>query len=85
MMRAFIVRIAVTFAALFCSPVFAAIDSYRYLHVTIDTPWSIFLFLLPIVLSPFILMAFLYWRFAGRKQQAPETKSEESSDDKPIS
>jgi hypothetical protein len=48
------------------SPVWA-LDSYRYLHVTIDTPWAIFLFLLPIVLSPFILMAILYWRFAGRK------------------
>jgi len=45
-----------------------AVDSYRYLHVTIDTPWAIFLFLLPIVLSPFILMAIMYWRFAGRKK-----------------
>jgi len=45
-----------------------AVDSYRFLHVTIDTPWAIFLFLLPIVLSPFILMAILYWRFAGRKK-----------------
>ena len=45
-----------------------AVDSYRYLHVTIETPWMIFLFLLPIVLSPFILMAILYWRFAGRKE-----------------
>ena len=44
-----------------------ALDSYRYLHVTIDTPWAIFLFLLPIVLLPFILMAILYWRYAGRK------------------
>ena len=51
-----------------------AVDSYRYLHVTIETPWAIFLFLLPIVLSPFILMAIMYWRFAGRKkdQQAGE-------------
>lgn len=46
-----------------------AIDSYRYLHVTIDTPWWIFLFLLPAVLSPFILMAILYWRFAGKKRK----------------
>lgn len=44
-----------------------AFDSYRYLHVTIDTPWLIFMFLLPIVLSPFILMAWLYWRYAGRR------------------
>lgn len=55
-----------------------AIDSYRYLHVTIDTPWAIFLFLLPIVLSPFILMAFLYWRFAGRRrgQQTQDRKDQ---------
>ena len=50
-----------------CSQSVFALDSYRYLHVTIDTPWAIFLFLLPIVLSPFIIMAILYWRFAGRK------------------
>jgi len=50
-----------------CSQSVFALDSYRYLHVTIDTPWMIFLFLLPIVLSPFIIMAILYWRFAGRK------------------
>ena len=48
-------------------PGLAAADSYRYLHVTIETPWMIFLFLLPIVLSPFILMAILYWRYAGRR------------------
>ncbi len=44
-----------------------AFDSYRYLHVTIETPWMIFLFLLPVVLSPFILMVILYWRFAGKR------------------
>lgn len=49
-----------------------ALDSYRYLHVTINTPWFIFLFLLPIVLSPFILMAILYWRQAFRKSRAEE-------------
>lgn len=53
-----------------------AVDSYRYLHVTIDTPWFIFLFLLPIVVSPFILMAILYWRFAGRKSQGQEHEEE---------
>lgn len=46
-----------------------ALDSYRYLHVTIDTPWFIFLFLLPIVLSPLILMAILYWYFSIRKNK----------------
>ncbi len=56
-----------------------ALDSYRYLHVTIDTPWSIFLFLLVGVFAPFILMAVLVWRHPGKKttdaasdQQPPE-------------
>lgn len=49
-----------------------AFDSYRYLHVTIDTPWLIFLFLLPAVLAPLILMVVLYWRFAMRKAKDKE-------------
>jgi hypothetical protein len=44
-----------------------ALDSYRYLHVTIDTPWSIFLFLLIGIFAPFILMAVLVWRHSGNK------------------
>ena len=47
------------------SQVFAA-DSYRWLHVTIDTPWAIFIFLLPMVLIPVVLMAVLYWKYAGK-------------------
>ncbi|MDO9371924.1 MAG: hypothetical protein Q7U07_04955 [Gammaproteobacteria bacterium] len=43
-----------------------AVDSYRYLHVTIDTVWHIFLFLLPLVLAPLVLVAWLYWRYAKR-------------------
>jgi len=50
---------------LFAADVFAA-DSYRWLHVTIDTPWAIFIFLLPMVLIPVVLMAILYWRFSGK-------------------
>lgn len=46
---------------------YAAVDSYRYLHVNVDTPWTIFLFLLVGVLAPFILMGILAWRFAERK------------------
>lgn len=44
-----------------------ALDSYRYLHVTINTPWEIFLFLLIGIFSPFILMAILAWRSMGKK------------------
>lgn len=87
-MRLLFTPFSIMLSLLFSSPAVAAIDSYRYLHVTIDTPWAIFIFLLPIVLSPFILMAFLYWRFASRKQ--PENPSETpltpyDSTDKPSS
>lgn len=49
-----------------------AVDSYRYAHVTIQTPWMIFLFLLVIVLIPFILMAILYWYFAVKSPKERE-------------
>lgn len=57
-------------------------DSYRYMHVTIETPWLIFLGLLVAVMMPFILMAILYWRNAFRRnaeddaQAAAEAKAE---------
>lgn len=57
-----------------------AADSYRWLHVTIDTPWAIFIFLLPMVLIPAILMAILYWKFAGRPIETPE-KNKKMDDD----
>lgn len=60
-------------AALSAPAVAPAADSYRWLHVTIDTPWAIFIFLLPMVLLPVVLMAYLYWRFAGRTE-ADKTK-----------
>lgn len=48
----------------------AAVNSYRFLHVTINTPWQLFLFLLIGVLSPFVLMAVLLWKHAMRKPVA---------------
>ncbi|MDE2342524.1 MAG: hypothetical protein KGL63_03890 [Betaproteobacteria bacterium] len=50
-----------------------AFDSYRYLHVTIDTPWSIFLFLLIGIFAPFILMGVLVWRYSEHKPRKPES------------
>ena len=47
-----------------------AIDSYRYLHVSIETPWMIFLFLLVAIFVPFILMLILMWRRLAQKSQA---------------
>ncbi len=48
-----------------------ALDSYRYMHVTIETPWAIFLFLLLCVFAPFILMAVLVWRYSERRPTTP--------------
>jgi uncharacterized membrane protein YadS len=45
----------------------AAVDSYRFAHVTIATPWYIFIFLLMGIFAPFVLMAILAWRNAMRK------------------
>lgn len=60
--------LAASSAAWLVAPAAAhAQDSYRWLTVTIETPWMIFLFLLPLVLVPLILMAILYWRFAHRE------------------
>jgi len=50
-----------------------AVDSYRYMHVTIETPWMIFLFLLVAVFVPFILMLVLMWR---RPAQKPTDESD---------
>ena len=44
-----------------------AVDSYRFLHVHIDTLWYIFLFLLGVIFVPFILMAVLTWHYAESK------------------
>ena len=73
-------RLAVLVIALCSSSsVFAGTDSYRWLHVTINTPWSIFLFLLPMVLFPIVLMAVLYWRVALDKSRAAAAKAREPS------
>jgi hypothetical protein len=62
------------------SPVLAAVDSYRFVHVTIATPWYIFIFLLMGVFVPFVLMAVLAWRNAARKsdQEAEDAGRENS-------
>jgi len=50
----------------------AQVDSYRFVHVTIATPWYIFIFLLMGVFAPFVLMAVLAWRNAARKSGTEE-------------
>lgn len=55
----------------------AAVDSYRFAHVTIATPWYIFIFLLMGIFFPFILMAVLAWRNAMRKSGEDESDAEQ--------
>lgn len=49
----------------------AAVNSYRFMHVTIDTPWHIFFFLLIGVFAPFILMVILLWQQSFKPRQTP--------------
>jgi hypothetical protein len=57
-----------------------AIDSYRYLHVSIETPWMIFLFLLVAVFAPFILLLVLMW-WRQMQKQAAAPKSDIENDE----
>ena len=61
-----------TMLALFWSSEAMAVDSYRYLHVTIDTPWMIFVFLFFLVFAPMILSAILHLRNALRRDREEE-------------
>lgn len=64
-----LVRRAAALAALsYAGTAAAAVDSYRYLHVTIETPWIIFLILAPMVLAPLALMGIMVWRYAERRK-----------------
>ena len=53
-----------------------AVDSYRFLHVTIDTPWYIFIFLFFLVFSPMILSAIIHWRTALKRDDKDDEASE---------
>jgi hypothetical protein len=68
-----------TVSLLIASQVQAASD-FRYLHVSINTPWAIFIFLLIIILFPFILTAILYWYFAFKKNAEEKTQNETSAE-----
>jgi len=58
-----------------------AIDSYRYLHVNIETPWAIFIFLFGLVFAPMILSVVIYWRYALKKGDAPESETKDKVED----
>ena len=72
MMQRRVARLGFALLALRAGSSFA-VDSYRYMHVSIETPWMIFLFLLVAVFVPFILMLVLMWR---RPAQKPTDQSD---------
>jgi glycopeptide antibiotics resistance protein len=44
-----------------------AMDSYRYLHVSLNTIWYIFIGLMVVILFPFMLMAYLAWYYSNKR------------------
>lgn len=64
------------FSLVIASSAQAQVDSYRFMHVTIETPWYIFIFLLMGVFVPFVLMAVLAWKNAIRKSEQESTDNE---------
>lgn len=60
-------RFAVLVMSMLISGEAWAVDSYRFLHVTIDTPWLIFVFLFFLVFAPMILSAIIHWRNAMKR------------------
>lgn len=81
-MKKILIRTALLLAGLSTSPAWA-IDSYRYLHVTVDTPWNIFLFLMIGIFSPFILMAILAWRYSFKKKSEKPEDAVDSTEERP--
>lgn len=73
-------RLTLMVGLLFMAQSGFAFDSYRYMHVSINTPWNIFLFLLMAIFSPFILMAVLSWYFSGKKRKTDDASDEDSID-----
>jgi len=66
-------------AVLWISSAQAAVDSYRFMHVTISTPWYIFIFLLMGIFAPFVLMVILAWTSAARKKDNESADTENNS------
>jgi len=75
-MRKFLARSGMYIALLFSwIDTCYAVDTYRYVHVSIDSVWTIFLFLLAFVLAPIVLMGALVWYSARRKKNLKKEQS----------
>ncbi len=72
-----LVRLLLLMAGLTLATPAMAVDSYRFLHVTIETPWIIFIFLFFLVMTPMILSAILYWYYTLKRRAQQDEEGEE--------
>ena len=70
-MRSIFVRIGLLLLLVQANSAFA-LDSYRYMHVSFNTLWYIFIGLMVVILFPFLLMAYLAWHYSKKKKAAQE-------------
>jgi len=56
----------------FSIPAQASVDSYRYLHVNVDSTWVIFVFIFCLVFAPMVLLIVLHWWHAIKKDDDDE-------------
>lgn len=78
-MKKFFSKLSLALILMILSDPSFAVEKFRYLHVTIETPWIIFLFLLVIIMFPFLLTAILYWYFAYKKNAEEKNAQQQSS------
>ncbi len=83
--RRILVSLAAACVALASPAALATVNSYRFLHVSIETPWYIFLFLLMGVFAPFVLMVVLMWRHSGRKRSTARARQDSVPSEPPRS
>ena len=58
--------VAVTFAAVFASPIWAQASGYTYVRMSLTVPWTLYFVFLGCVLIPFVVMIVLAWRSAPK-------------------
>ena len=58
------------------------LGEYSYLHVSFSSVWHIFLFILLLVMMPFILMIYHVWRHGPMKGDADRDQVSDSRDSK---
>lgn len=56
------------------------LGEYSYMHVSFSSVWHLFLFILTLVMMPFLLMIYHVWRNGPRKDGAEGEASEDGEE-----